>query len=600
MPSSGQNAQQVPTPQASKSLSSRLRISLLKNLFQTDTSEEKTFFALTLITGILSACTAVGLYKLIYFLTDTFGTNRQFTLQAFIYGLIATVISGYLTTRKFPTTAGSGIPGVKVALSVFHGKLPFKNTIAKFVTSVLSLSSGFSLGREGPTVAIAAGIGSFFGDYFHLTKKRVRALVAVGSAGGIAAAFATPMAAVVFTLEEVVGDLNEKMLGSIVISSVVASVVGQYLMGNRNSYFTELHYTLNDPRELLMYLCVGIMAALVGTLWVKSVLKYRALSIKIFKGHKLTIITLTFFAIVGFSFINPAVLGSGHGTIEEALLSLILDWKVLLSLLILKFIATTMSYGSGISGGLFMPTLLMGAILGALVGTAFKIFFPEIAANSGAFAIVGMGAFFATVIRAPFTSIIMVFELTRDYNIILPLMISNIVSYLLASRIHQGSIYENISEQDGIHLPKREDNEILESMNVEDAMTKDVITLGSKLSIKDAMAKIKNSNITGYPVLENGLLIGLVSVNDIASAYAKRKKGQSTLADICRRKIIKVYPDQSLFVALHLMNRFSVSRLPVVSRLNDKVLSGIITPQDIVKKFGYQLSQTKEGEPITI
>ena len=552
-------------------------------------NEERTYFALTMITALLSAATAVGLSKITHALINYFGTNKPFELKSFLFGGLAVFISGYISTRKFPSTSGSGIPGVRVALAVFHGKIPLKDTIAKFVTSALSLSSGMSLGREGPTAAISAGIGSFFGQQFKLSKRKVKALVAIGSAGGIAAAFNTPIAAVVFTLEEVVGDLNAKVLGNIIISAVVASISAHIMMGNQPT-FQSLNYSLGHPAELLLYLIVGLGSSVVGPLWTKSVLWTRDFNNKVFKGHRLTIIMVTFLLIGIISYIQPDALGSGHDTIEEALLSLLKDWKFLLFLFVLKFIATTLSYGSGVSGGLFLPTLLMGAILGSLFGSLFELLFPELGLNIGAFALVGMGSYFVSVIRVPFTSIIMIFEMTRDYNIILPLMVANIASYYISSKLHEGSIYESISEQDGIHLPTKEDAEILESLIVEDAMKPDPISLSSNLKIEDAIEVIKEYSFSGFPVLKNGLIVGIVSKSDLEQAMAKKLGAESVLS-ISERKVISIYPDQSLMVAFHKLDRFHVSRLPVVSRINDKKIIGIITAENIVSLFGYHISE---------
>ncbi len=567
-----------------------LRSSILKKFLENQMVEERTYFILTLITGISAAIVAVVLHKTTKYLTMMLGTNDSFSLRAFIGGGFALLISGYITTRKYPSTSGSGIPGVKIALAVYHGKITYRSTVAKFITSILSLSSGFSLGREGPTVAITSGIGSALGSFFHLSNRRIKSLVAIGSAGGIAAAFNTPIAAVVFTLEEVVGDLNAKMLGSIVISSVIASVVAQALQGNVST-FAELNYQLNDSREIILYAFVGLAAALIGTLWVNSVLAFRKWGPKIFRNHRLSLIMSVFVIIALVSYLNPQVLGSGHDTIENTLLSLILDWKVLLSLFAFKFIATTLCYGSGVSGGLFMPTLLMGATLGGLIGSIAKILFPELAANIGAFALIGMGAYFAAVIRSPFTSILLIFEMTRDYNIILPLMVANILAYLLAEKIHHGSIYENISEQDGIHLPSHEDNETLESLTIEDAMITNPITMNINMPIKDAEKKAFKNSISGYPVMDKGLMVGIVSSNEIHTAFAKRKCGISIIGDICTRNVIKLYPDQTLLVAFHKLKKYHISRLAVVSRLNDKHLLGIITAHDIVKSFGFHITE---------
>ena len=212
-------------------------------------SEERAYLILTILLGVVSAVVAVGLYKITKYLTEIMGTGSQFKPEAFLLGALAILISGYLTTRKFPSTAGSGIPQVTIALAVYHGIITPLATLAKFFTSILTLSSGMSLGREGPTVAICAGIGSYIGQYFHLSKKRVKSLVAVSSAGAISAAFLTPISAVVFTLEEIVGDLNAKILGSIVISSVTATVVASMLTGSHHS-FQALNYSLNSPKSL--------------------------------------------------------------------------------------------------------------------------------------------------------------------------------------------------------------------------------------------------------------------------------------------------------------------------------------------------------------
>lgn len=576
----------------------RLKIPLFGKLLKDEATEERTFFALTILTGVAAGLVAVSLHQITYALTDWMGTNRSFDLRAFLLGGGGLLLSSYFTWRHFPSSSGSGIPGVRVALAVFHGRIEFKNTLAKYFTTIFSLSSGLSLGREGPTVAITSGIGSTLGSMFSLSKARIKALVAIGSAGGIAAAFHTPIAAVIFTLEEVVGDLNAtKVLGPVIISAVVASVTAQMLLGGESHTFDQLHYTLSNPRELIIYLVLGIICAFLGTLWVRSVLWTRAINLKIFKHHKLTPTMVVFVIIAGISLVYPRVLGSGHDTIAEALNSLLLDWKFLAALFLFKFIATSLSYSTGASGGLFMPTLLMGAMLGALVGAIAGQLFPEFTENAGAYALVGMGAFFVAVIRTPFTSIIMVFEMTRNYNIILPLMIANGVSYILSNHLLKGSVYENLSEQDGIRLPTRDDNEVLESLVVEDAMVEEPITLNSSLTVKEAWEGVKGQEFSGYPLVRNGLLDGMISTNQLRAMVAKGEL-EKRLSDFAERKVITIHPDQSLLVAFHKLDRFQVSRLPVVSRLNDKRLIGIITAEDIVSKFGYHIKEEEKQEQL--
>lgn len=566
---------------------------LFKKLIATEEAEERTYFALTLLAGFISAIIAVLIHESTYYLTEFFRTGEAFTLRSFLCGGAVLLASGYLTTRLWPDTSGSGIPGVKIALAVYHGRITFKSSMQKLLVTMLALPSGISLGNEGPSVAIAAGLGSSLGGFFSMSKKRVKSLVAVGAAGGIAAAFQTPISAVIFTLEEVMGDLNAKELGNLIIAAVVASATAYWLTGHR-SIFADLHYSLKDQRELIIYLIIGLTCAFLGPIWVKSVLRLKEFNSRVFKHHKLSIMMITFLIIGLISHVDPRALGSGTDTIESALLSLIIDWKVLLLLLVMKYIATTISYASGVSGGLFLPSLLIGALVGGVIGSIANTLFPDIASSIGAYALVGMGAYFAAVTRAPFTSILIVFELTRNYSIILPLMIANIISYVISSRFHEGSVYENISEQNGIHLPTREDNEILESLNVEDAMSREVISLNAGLSVKDALkGVIKGSNISGFPVLKNGMLIGMVSTNEIGQMYAKGE-AEKLIEDIAEKKIISIYPDQSLFVAFHKLKRYQISRLPVVSRLNDRRIIGIITAENIVAKFGYHLAEEKD------
>jgi CIC family chloride channel protein len=570
------------------------QIKVLRKLNKFNLDEDTIFFVLTLVVGVLAGVIAVGLHHLITFITHALGTDQTFTLSTTWKAGLLVLISGIITTRFYPSTSGSGIPQVKLALVVHHGKITFFQTLAKFVTSVLALGSGLSLGREGPTVTISAGIGSSLGNFFSLSKRKVKALVAVGSAGALAGAFNTPIAAVVFTLEEIVGDLNTKMLGSIIISSVVASFTTAMLHGS-DPLFSKLHYQMQSPFEFVIYLTIGVAAAFLGPLFVKTVLTLRSVESKIFKQHKLTVIMLGFAIVAGASLINPSLLGSGHSIITQTLLSKITDPSILLPLLIFKFILTAVCYSTGVSGGLFFPTLFIGAMLGALIGSSYELLFSHLTSPIGAYALIGMGAFFASVIRAPFTSIIMIFEMTQDYNIMLPLMVANITSYLISHKVSSGSIYERISEQDGVHLPNRDDDEALEELTVENAMVRDVKSLNANLEIKEALTLVGRSEISGYPIIKNGNLYGVISTSELASAYAKFQ-GNCYLENICNKEVISIYPDQSLLIALKKLKENKISRLIVVSRINDRRIVGLITAEDIVNHYGFHIEEESKGD----
>lgn len=569
-------------------LSQVFQIKILRKLEKAKIDEDHLFFALTLFVGVFSGLTAVSLGKLIKWLSSSMGTHHSPSSTSIIAGIIAIIISGLITTRYENWSSGSGIPQTKISLVVHHGLIKFRQWFSKLIASILSLSSGIPLGLEGPTASVTAGIGSSFARFFGLSKVKVKSMLAVGAAGGIAAAFNTPIAAVTFVLEEIVGNFNSKSLGPIMISSVAASVTAQVLHGNQST-FSILKYKFEDPNELFFYLILGLVCAFAGPLWVKLILKFRKWHKLIFKGHKLTIMIVSFLILILFALWNPYVLGSGHHMINDVLLSNITDWKFIFSILVVKMIFTSMIYSSGISGGLFMPTLFMGAMVGALIGNMAEVIYPGVS-QTGAYAMVGMGAFFAAVMRTPFSSIMFIFEMTQDYKVILPLMIANISSFLISQKFSKGSIYELISEQDGIHLPQKEDYEVLDSITVEDAMVSDVITLNSNLSVKEALKKIQNFEISGYPILKNGFLHGVISTTELGSAYAKYQ-GECFLSEVCTKKVITIHPDQSLMLAFHLLKQYKISRLIVVSRINDKKIVGIITAENIVNRFGFHLQE---------
>jgi len=389
-------------------------------------------------------------------------------------------------------------------------------------------------------------------------------------------------------MEEVLGNMNTKAMGHIIISSVAAAVTSKVLSGGE-PIFSIVKYKFEDPRELFLYLLVGIVSALIAPLWVKSILKLRKLRISVFKGHGLTYIVTAFALLMIFAYFDHHILGSGHHTLNDTLLSRLINWKTILYLLVLKFFFTSLIYSTGISGGLFMPTLFMGGMIGSLVGVLAGYIFPE-EYQIGAFALVGMGAYFASVIRAPITSILIIFEMTQDYKIILPLMIANITAYIISGKMIKGSIYEQISEQDGIHLPTKDDYDILEQLTVDEAMTKNPKSLNAILTVKDSLIHTHHTQVSGYPVLKNGLLFGIVSTNQLAQAYAKNND-KICIEEICTKKVITIFPDQSLMVAFHYLNKYKVSRLPVVSRINPKRLLGIVTAEDIVNRFGFHIQE---------
>ena len=361
---------------------------------------------------------------------------------------------GYLLYLYFPDARGSGVPQTKAALYARGGRITMRTVIGKFFCTSGTLASGIPLGREGPSVQVGAGIASVIGRRLGLRPEKVKALLPVGAAAAIAAAFNTPIAAVLFALEEIVGDLHAPVLGSVVLASATSWMVLRLLLGN-NPLFKVPQYQLVNPLEFGVYAVLGVAGGLVSVSFTKLLLGMRARFLRFPKK------TVWFQPVAGGLLVGllglfvPQVLGVGYGYVGDVLNGrMALNLMVLL--LVLKLVTVTTSYASGNAGGIFGPALFIGAMLGGTIGSVAHRLLPAHTATAGAYALVGMGAVFAGIVRAPMTSVLMIFEMTQDYAVIVPLMIANLVSLFISSRLQPEPIYEALAVQDGIHLPSAE------------------------------------------------------------------------------------------------------------------------------------------------
>ncbi|HJQ22920.1 MAG TPA: chloride channel protein [Blastocatellia bacterium] len=485
-----------------------------------------------------------------------------------------------------PEARGSGIPQVKKAFYLDGGRIPARVIPAKMFLSALNIGTGASLGREGPTVQLCAALASFLGRLLAVSRRSLRSLIPVGAAAGLAAAFNTPIAAVTFTLEEILGDSAAKPLGSIVVAAVIAAVVERAILGE-HPLFSVPAYKLNSAIELVFYAVLGLLAGLAAALFNASLLRLRGFAqaqkrvpqwatpgagALLFGGVGLLALLLTG---------SASVFGVGYEQLAVELQGS-LPLKVLLILCVCKLAATVIAYGSGSSGGIFGPSLYVGGMLGGFVGLATKAILHNPQAQPGAFALVGMGAVFAGIVRAPVTSIVMIFEMTNNYSIILPLMIANISAYALATRLQPTPIYDALLIQDNIRLPHTQ-KPLLRQIPVRRAMTSEVTTVPAVLTIKEAFAHVQALPVYhhAYPVTdEAGRLKGLFTFNDLKRALAAGQ-GDCPLAEVASKEMICAYPDHTLDVALVKLGKKGVSQLPVVRRRNPQELLGIITMHDI-------------------
>lgn len=493
-------------------------------------------FTLTVIVGCLGGLAAVAFHLSIDVLNARLlepVLARPLGARILLLPLLLVVVGllvGLLLDRVVPFARGSGIPEVKTAYVFGPGaQLSLRTVIGKFVLAATSIGAGFSLGREGPTVQICAAIGVAVGKIARQPPRIIKALISVGAAAGIAAAFNTPIAAITFAMEEVIGDLNQQLVGAIVVASVAAAVVEHAMLGGRPSLLVP-GYSLGDWRELFAYALLGGFAGLAAVLFVEGLLRLR-----LFVRHRVALPGWAKPAIGGavmgaIGLALPQTLGIGYPTLSDALLGQ-LSWRRMTVLGVGKIAATVTSYGWGLSGGIFSPALFMGAMLGGGVAHLVHPFAGPTPEIVGSFALVGMGAFFAGSIRAPITSILIIFEMTGDYAIILPLMISNMISYTVAVRLQPVPIYDALLKQDDVPMPEHGARTDLRTTTVEQAMRPvetpfeaegPVIFPDQSLDL--VLLEFGRRSLREAPVVARtnpGQVIGLLSLEDISAAVTR-------------------------------------------------------------------------------
>jgi len=508
---------------------------------------------------------------------------------------LGSLTTGYLLFRYFPFARGSGIPQTKFALFVNDGFIRFRTVVGKFFCCSASLASGIALGREGPSVQVGAGIASVIARRLGLSKDQVKALVPVGCSAALAAAFNTPIAAVLFSLEEIVGDMNAPVLGSVVLSSATSWMVLHLLLGD-DPLFHVGGYQLIHPAEFSVYGVLGVVGGLGSVGFVKLLLWIRA------KFSEMPKSTLWLQPTAGglgtglMGFFVPGVLGVGYDIVDKALHgNLVLQTMVLLALL--KLVATALCYGSGNAGGIFGPSLFMGAMIGGAVGSVAHGLFPGYTADPGAYALVGMGTAFAGIIRTPLTSVIMIFELTRDYAIIVPLMISNLIAFFISYKLQREPIYEALAHQDGVHLPSSGARAAGRHVRVEQAMLPASIVLHPNALLRATADELGASEMDAWPIADESGLWGMIGRKRLEDALARGPADQR-VADVLgprfpgRLPSAEEFPhlhlDHEVSVALERMGATGVNVLPVVSRANLRELLGVVTLEKVLRTYGVE------------
>lgn len=574
-----------------------LKISTRKVMSRFWSSETLVMVVFAVIVGIGAGLGTYIFVKMIEFFTNLFwGGGKLLGLpgRSFVILLPALggLIVGPLVHFVAPEAKGHGVPEVLTAIATRGGRIRPVVVLAKAVGSAITIGSGGSVGREGPIVQIGAAIGSNLGQLFKLNERRIIGLVASGAAAGIAATFNAPIAGVMFAVEVLLGEFGLINLSTMVVAAVTSSVVSQALLGNSPA-FTVPAYSLNNPLELLLYLGLGITAGLVAILFVRALY----FSEDIFEKWKFPPYLKPAIGGLGLGvlgFFLPDVFGTGFETISQVFLGN-LGLVLLLVLVFGKILATTLTLGAGSSGGVFAPALFIGAVLGGAYGQIAQLVFPGLPASSGAYAMVGMAAVFAGAARAPITAILILFEMTRDYRIILPLMFATVISTILAARLEPESIYTLKLKLRGIDPLRRRNENLLAAIQVQEAMTREdeMALVNVDTSLQQLALMFQETGHHGYVVIDHGELFGVVTLADLERAMTDQGT-ELTAGDICTRNIVTVYPDETLDEALRHFGALDVGRIPVVDRANPRRLVGVLRRNNIVQALSMSVVDSQQ------
>ncbi|HEY6251117.1 MAG TPA: chloride channel protein [Candidatus Angelobacter sp.] len=546
--------------------------------------EDQVFLALTLIIGALVGLAVVAFIVLTERLGMRLYPVGSAAWRRALIPVAGSLAMGYLLYRYFPGARGSGVPQTKAALYAGEGNISLRTVLGKFGCTAATLASGIPLGREGPSVQVGAGIASILGRWLRLRQEKVKALLPVGAAAAIAAAFNTPMAAVVFSLEEVIGDLHAPVLGSVVLASATSWAMLRLLLGN-NPLFHVPQYELVHPLEFAIYAVLGVAGGFLSVAFSKLLLgmrkRFLLLPRKTQWWHPLT----GGFMVGLMGLLVPQVLGVGYSYVGDALNGA-MALKLMVLLVVLKLFAVTTSYASGNAGGIFGPSLFLGAMLGGTIGSLAHQFFPTHTATAGAYALVGMGALFAGIVRAPMTSVLMIFEMTRDYSVIVPLMIANLLSLFISARFQRQPIYEALAHQDGIHLPNLKTREGPGRLRVQQVMRSTTEILPAQMNIHEALALMNSKQFRALPVTDEGSIVGVLSRATLENAV-RNGEGDKKLMDFVKAlDFPHVHSDHALHLALERMSAAHLDMLPVVNRADAHRLEGIVTLRDVLDSYG--------------
>ncbi len=546
--------------------------------------DEQLFLVIAVVIGIYSGLAVVGFRIAIeWFRLHALGSSLVPSWpRVVIVPTVTGLLVALLAVRWFPAVRGSGVNQTKAALYVYDGFISFRTVVGKFLTSALAIGSGQSLGPEDPSLQIGAGLASAMGRGLERRRLRLRYLAPVGAAAGLAAAFNSPITAVLFVIEEVIGRWSAGVLGAVVLAAVSSVVTEQWFLGDQ-PLFRVPSYHLAHSSELLAYTALGLIGGGVSLLFVKLIatLRPRLRALPVWTWYLQPAVAGLAIGLVALRF--PQVLGAGYDAIDQAMHDQF-GWRLLTALCIVKLLATTTSFVTGTPGGLFAPTLFMGAMLGAAVCGIERTVAPGVTGPTGAYALVGMGTMFAGILRAPMTSVFMVIEVSGNYSIILPVMISNTIAYLVSRRFQEVALFDLLSRQDGTELPSMEEEREAEIQSVADAMRDpDAITFPGTETVDGGVIRANQVESDYFLVSLGSAAWGVVSRSQLTAAQAAGRGSEPLSAVAAPIAKPYLYPDQSIELGLRMLRDQPVA--PVVHRADPNRLVGMLAVEDVLPVY---------------
>ena len=560
----------------------RQRLDFLRRPFAM--REENLFLLLAVIiglySGLLVVCFRIAIdWTHLWLLGSALLPSGRRVLLAPAFGGL---LVAFLVIRLFPRASGSGVNQTKAAVYIYDGYIPFSTVIGKFITCALAIGSGQSLGPEDPSLQIGAGVSSALGRALRLSREKIRLIAPVGGAAGLAAAFNAPVSAVLFVIEEVIGNWSAGVLGAIVLSAISSVVVARAFLGGQPLFRIPVFHLVH-PWELLAYAVLGIIGGISSLAFVKfiSYARPRLRALPSWTYYVQPAAAGLAIGVIGLWL--PQVMGAGYEAIDQAMHDQYV-WQMLAVLAAFKMLATGFSFVSGTPGGMFAPTMFIGAMIGGAVGGVERHFFPGLTGSVGAYALVGMGTLFAGFLRVPMTSVFMVLEVSGNYSIIVPVMVSNTIAYLISWRYQRKAFFDLVARQEGVDLPSMEEQREQVTLRVEDAMRPAAEpVLKSDEIIAEALKRVDGSVADHFLV---SLPQGEWSVVTKEALERQVREGKGDLpvkSLVGGARLPRLHPDQPLFVALRQVG--DVPLLPVVHRADFRKLQGVVFLADVLAAY---------------